>query len=393
MPRARKAYHRDSTRDGLALEHLPSGNWRARVWDRKLRRYRSATRSTEEAAQTAGEELRAKFTLGADSAAPCTLDAIWAAYQTERLEDGKVNQRTIESLRRVVEGLRAAGAVNPKSEAFRGAVTRYFRTLELSRSKSQHGRAAVSTRKRMLSQIRSLLNFARVSNWLIADPLAGFKAVGDREQDDTTREVFTVTEARRLVALDLTMDPVWIHAVLCLFAGLRDAEARAVTWEDYREEQRVIWVRKGKGNKARAIVVQPELARILSAVSDACGPTSEKAPCLPSQPIARPAKGRGLASYSLFLRLLKDAGIKRERGTDPITGMPRRLTRHALRHTYCAAMLATGESGVNLRIMMGHSSEDLTSHYGSQVTAYRAQVEREGWQRGQLHFQAAPRAG
>ena len=391
MPRARKAYHRDQTRDGIALEHLPSGNWRARVWDRTLRRYRSVTRKTEGDAKTAGEELQARFTLGTDNAAPCTIDAIWKAYRDERLEDGKAKSRTMESMQRVVDGLRESGATSPKAPGFRGAVAGYFRRLELTRSKAVHGRAAVSTRKRMLSQVRALLNFARTAGWLVADPLAGFQAVGSREQDDTTREVFSVAEARRLVALDRASDPVWIHAVLCLFAGLRDAEARAVTWEDYREEQRVLWVRKGKGNKARAVIVQPELAVILDAVAEACGPKANKSPCLPMQPIARPAKGRGLASYSLFLRLLKDAGINRDRGVDPITEMPRCLTRHALRHTYCAAMLATGEPGVNLRIMMGHGSEDLTAHYGAQVTTYRAQVEREGWDRGQLHFRTAPR--
>ena len=95
----REEYHRDDHRDGISLDRLPSGSWRARVWDRTLRRYRTVTRTTEKAAKVEAERLRASFSLGQDNAAPCTLDAVWDAYarenyglsaeDVERLADGR----------------------------------------------------------------------------------------------------------------------------------------------------------------------------------------------------------------------------------------------------------------------------------------------------------------
>lgn len=408
MAKKRDQYHRDDHRDGISLDQLPSGSWRARVWDSTLRRYRTVVRSTERVARAEAERLRASFTLGRDNAAPCTLDAVWDAYarenyglsaeDVERLAAGRaaepppirldllrVKVRTIEAMCRVVDGLRNAGATDFKASGFRAKVSAYFASLSLSRTKSQNGKVAVSTRRRMTSQVRAVINFARHAGWLPTDPLANFTAVGKREQADTTREVFGLDEIRRLVARAKYSDPVWVHTMLMLYAGLRDAEARNVTWEDYEADRRLLWVQKGKGNKRRAVTVQPELAEILTHVSSAMGPTAQNA-CPPSSPIARPVKGRGLASFAMFVKLLKDANITREKGVDQISGMPRRLTRHALRHTYCAAMLATGEPGDNLRIMMGHGAEDLTTLYGAQVATFKAAAEDEGWTRGRLCF-------
>jgi len=388
MAKKRKAYHRDGSRDGIALEHLPSGNWRARVWDTRLRKYRSVTKSSEVAAKEAAMEHRAKFHLGSDNAASCLLQDVWRAYKSERLDDGKAKLRTIEAMQRVVDGLSAAGAEDFKATGFRAAVTRYFKSLELSRSKAGDGRVAVSTRRRLLSQVRALLNFARSAGWLVADPIGGYSPVGAREQDDSQRETFTLSDARSLVGLNKPQDPVWVHVMLMLYAGLRESEARALTWADYDKEAGLLWIRKGKGNKVRNVPVQNELANILDTVSDLLGPTAKVA-CLPSSPIVRPSKGRAII-YQHFCALLASANIKYDRGIDAISGMPRRLNRHSCRHTYCAALLATGQPGDALRIVMGHGSENLTNLYGAQVATYTKQVQGENWERGRLHFLSPP---
>ena len=195
-----------------------------------------------------------------------------------------------------------------------------------------------------------------------------------------------------MVALHRTTDPVWVHAMLMLYAGMRDAEAQAITWLDYEPERRLLWIRKGKGGKARTIPVQPELSEILTDVSAAMGPTARVA-VIPSSPIARPTPGRSIARYANFTKMLTDAGITRIRGIDPITGMERALCRHSCRHTFAAAMLAAGEDGDSLRIAMGHGSADLTSLYASQEATFRAEVESEKWQRGRLQFRSPVRRG
>lgn len=409
MVRPRSTRHRDHHRDGITWEKLPSGKIRARVWDPILRRYRGLTRRDQPQALQAAEELQARFTLGTDNAADCKLDAMWAAYcherygvaaaevATIRTQPGaehafaklnpqpRVNWRTIMAMAKTIEDLRTAGITDFKSRHLRAQLTQFFNRLTPTRSRAANARVAVTTRKRTLSQIRALITFARQLGWMATDPLLGFQSVGAREQHDANREVFALDEIRRLVALMRTDDPLWIHAMLCLYAGLRDAEARAVTWDDYEPERGLLWVRKGKGGKARVVPVQPELAAILRLVHDHYGPGAQH-PCLPATPITRSRPGRNLARFDNFLRLLQDAGIERNRGTDPITGMPRRLHRHSLRHTYAAVMLASGEPGDALRISMGHGDADLTLLYASQYACYRRDVSQERWERGVLRF-------
>jgi len=173
--------------------------------------------------------------------------------------------------------------------------------------------------------------------------------------------------------------------MLMLYAGLRDAEAEEIRWSDYDKRARVLHVRKGKGNKARVVPVMSELGVILGNIAKAIGPSAKMA-CLPSIAIARPTPGRSIRRYELFTDLLSDAGVQHERDVCEISRLPRRITKHSLRHTYCAALLATGESGGSLRLNMGHGSENLTTHYGKQTAAFKAIVTDENWPRIDLRF-------
>lgn len=380
MPRPRKPIPRD--RDGIVVTRKPNGRWMARAWDRTVRAYRSQTFLAEDAARNWAEERQAAFRLGLDSAERATLDGIWTRYKAERMDGGKVKDKTRDSLQRVVDGLRAAGAVDFKGRGFRDAVTRYFRSLHLSRSKAGDGRVAVSTRRRIYSQVRALVNFAQVCGWIVQDPLAGFSPVGDREQDATAKEVLTLAEARALVGLDRPADPSWVYSMLMLYGGLRESEARTMTWADLDWDSRLLWVRRGKGNKVRAVPIPGELFAILGSVAMASGPRAPVA-AMPSAPIVARIPGR-IVCYQTVRALFKEAGIKTNRGVDEITGMPRHVGRHSLRHTFCAMKLASGTPGEQLRITMGHGSADLTALYGAQVASYVHAVQTERWPMGAL---------
>jgi integrase len=385
----------DQTRDRITVEKLPSGRWRGRAWDPKKAPtklggkpggYRNVISDSREGAMEAAEKELSRLTLGLTKAGKCELSSIWAAYRAERMEGGKAKTRTISSMQDVVDRLTAAGVTDLSGKAFRSKLAKFFNDLRLTRSKASDGHVAVSTRQRMLGQVRALVNFAIDTDVLSSDPLRKFKVAGDREQADTNREVLSVAEARRLVALDRVTDPVWIHCMLMLYAGMRDAEAERVKWQDYDEVSRLLHVRQGKGGKSRSIAVQPELGHILARVNKAIGPEA-KHPCMPSTPIAKPTPGKNLRRYELFVKQLADAGVKYERGADEITKMPRRLIKHSMRHTYCAALLATGEPGEALRISMGHGGKsDLTILYGAQRASFVAVVSDEGWPLGRLCF-------
>jgi integrase len=397
---------------GWSIDQLPSGRFRLRVWDANLRKYKTSSHDTREKAEAEADTTKAKFKLALDSAATATLEVVWDSYateaygitgeeadritQAERVREAadalgnklRANWRTIYAMGRVVEMMRQAGAVDFKASGFRKRIVTMFNTLDLPRTRAGDGRVAVSTKLRMKGQVRALVNHAVQAGWLTSSPLAGMKVTGDRQQSDTTREVFSLSEVRALVALHRIADPVWVHAMLMLYAGLRDSEAQAMTWMDYDADRRLLWVRRAKGGKARTIPVQPELAEILAEVSDAMGPTADH-PCIPSTPIARPMAGRSLARYENFTRMLKDAGITRVRGIDPITNMKRALCRHSCRHTFAAVMLACGEDGDSLRTAMGHKEEQLTVLYASQTATFRAEVEAENWRRGRLQFRTS----
>ena len=407
MPR--RTTPKDDRKDGLTIDLRPSGR-RLRVWDPILRHYKHSTHTTKAEAEAHGVKTYARFTLRQDSAERVTLDRAWDAYASEAYgitgpeadaiakADGGVRQaaealgsrlranwRTVYAMGRVVELMRQAGAVDFKANSFRARVASMFNELDLDRTKAKDGRVAVSTKERMKGQVRALVNFAVRAGWLTTSPLTSLRVTGEGQQSDTTREVFTLSEVRALVAMHRVSDPVWVHAMLMIYAGMRDAEAKAVTWLDYEPERRLLWVRRGKGGKARTIPVQPELAEILADVSAAIGPSAPVA-AIPSTPIARPTPGRNLDRYSNFTGMLAEAGVQRSRGIDQITGMERALCRHSCRHTFAAAMLAAGEDGDSLRIAMGHGEADLTSLYASQAATFRAEAEAEGWRRGRLRF-------
>lgn len=399
---------RADRKDGWTIDELPSGRFRLRAWDQVLRKYKSSTHASREAAEGAGKVTVARFTLGQDSAEQVTLERVWKAYAGEcygieaseaddlaakdRVELAaralgsrmRANWRTVYAMARVVQMMRMAGAVDFKDKAFRSRILAMFNGMALARTKSQDDQVAVSTKERIKGQVRALVNFAVKAGWLNTSPIDSLKVTNARQQSDTTREVFTLTELRSLLQLDRVADPIWIHAALMLYAGLRDSEARALTWLDYEPQRRLLWVRKAKGGKSRTIPVQPELGEILARVSDAIGPTAQ-VPAIPSLPIARPTPGRSLARYANWTALLTDAGVQVSRGIDPITNMRRTLCRHSCRHTFAAVMLACGEDGDSLRIAMGHSGDsDLTALYASQSATFRAEVERERWERGHM---------
>lgn len=398
-------------KDGWTIDQRPSGNFRLRVWDDTLRKYKATTHKTKDEAEAQAKTTQARFTLSLDNAENVTLERVWESYASEaygitaeeadtiakadRVQEAAVvlgsklraNWRTVYAMGRVVEMMRKAGATDFKAKIFRTRVIAMFNSMDLSRTRAADGRVAVSTKERMKGQVKALVNHAVGAGWMASTPLAKVKVTGDGQQSDTTREVFTLIEVRKLVALHRVSDPVWVHCMLMLYAGLRDAEAQAMTWLDYEADRRLLWVRKGKGGKSRSIPVQPELAQILSEVSDAIGPTANH-PCIPSTPIARPTPGKSLARYANYTSLLIDSGIRRIRGIDPITGMERTLCRHSCRHTHASIMLACGEDGSSLRTSMGHGDEGLTVLYGSQTATFRAEVEAENWKRGLLQFRS-----
>lgn len=399
MPRTRRS---SGNRDGInvcdvwaAKGQRQGKRWLYRVWDKLARKYKRRAfgdgpedRNRKTPGCSAGdawaESMRNRLGVGLETANSADIDTVASAYVDElRERRPPVHPSAIRNIELTAERLKAAGVRDLGDKSLRVRVQRWLGSLALSRSKGtvrddedeKHGSAADSTRARYLTHVRALLNHARNRGWLVGDPLQGLAVTAP----DTNREVFTLDELRRIAALQARADAAWIWTMLMLYTGMRREEAATAEWQDIDWEARVIRVTKGKGRggKRRTIFLMDEANTFLSALG---GPDAK---------VARIGRivPKGTASgvtWAQFRSLLKCAEVEPDRGMDPITCMPRRLSPHSCRHTFAALMLATGVDGIDLRLTLGHSAEDLTQYYAQQRDLFRRQVQGESWPRG--HF-------
>lgn len=387
MSTPRKTRVGKGDRDGIskldvwaAKKRQEGKRWLYRVWDARLRTYIRKAFATETEGDSWAEDERSRIR-NEESAGPARaalLDRVAEAYLEElNLREPAPHPTTLRNIELVVEGLRKSGAVNLKGDGFRARVAHYLRNMPVTKSKAASGKLAASTKNRNLIHVRSLVNYAIDRGWLRTNPIADLDPFKDA---DAPREVFTLAELRRVAALNRRTDPLWLWVMLLLYTGLRRAESFALRWEDFDWEGRLVRVRKGKGNKARVVPMQDELHDLLAPLG---GPEA-KTPRVGQFNAALAKTDKG--AWAAFRRLLGLAKVDPERGTDPTTDMPLRLSPHSARHTYAALQLATGTDAMLLRMSMGHSEDEMTEHYARQVASFKRQVEQEGWKRGQFRL-------
>ncbi len=129
---------------------------------------------------------------------------------------------------------------------------------------------------------------------------------------------------------------------LCLFAGLRFAEARLLDWRDVDELAGELVVRDGKGGQSRRLPVAPPLARLFAAVP-------------------RAARVGAVAGLDGGAPLTRGGAEKIFRVELPRFGI--HLTAHMLRRAFATRL---DELGVSLRViqeLLGHSSLATTERY------------------------------
>jgi integrase len=369
--------------------------WLYRVRDPSVRRYIAKAFSSDDEAdkhrKLAGcaegdrwaAETKAKFTLGQDSAGRAMVDEVAADYlQALRDKEPKVGAATIARVEAVVAELKEARIRDMRSPGFPGQVEHYLRTLKVSKSKGGLGKLAPSTKEKRLSAIKALVNHAIKRKRMVQNPLMGYNPY---RAGDGPREILTITELRAVLALDRPSDPVWLKAALCAYLGTRRAEAEALIWErDINWDARLVKVRDGKGHKSRSIPMMDEIYELLSELGGPDAKVARTGRIIAGLPSDR------AAVWAAFRKLLQEVEIDPERGINPATGMPARLSWHSLRHTFAALHLATGTDSLFLRFSLGHSKPKQTQHYAQQANEYKHQVEREGWKAGQFCLMRPP---
>lgn len=135
---------------------------------------------------------------------------------------------------------------------------------------------------------------------------------------------------------DFEPDRNYIVFHLMLDCGLRVSEVQRLRYEDIDFHSRFIRIRNSKGNKSRVVQLPEFLAfRIHTRYSDARWQLS----------------GVSYSSVMNFFRQLRDR-----------TGI-QRLHPHLLRHTFATSYIMGGGDLETLRILLGHSSYEVTKTY------------------------------
>ncbi len=181
--------------------------------------------------------------------------------------------------------------------------------------------------------------------------------------DHQIKPQFTLDELRQgLSAVHYGFCMRW---ALYIYLGLRSKEALQLRYDDFVGSEVHIRVAKKNavGRRPRIVAMQCELWMYLkyhrSQGHDYDGFL------FPSE--IRKTNSNGQA----FHRFLKQIGIESNGRTI-----------HSLRHCYAGLMTATGEQPGMLQLFMGHTKQDMTTHYAQMAARFKKDVER--WPRGQL---------
>ncbi|HUI89158.1 MAG TPA: tyrosine-type recombinase/integrase [Anaerolineales bacterium] len=193
---------------------------------------------------------------------------------------------------------------------------------------NNHGRA-----------IRTLLRFFHAEKYIREPITFQIPSIAEKRLPCLSGEAVT----QLLDACQLPRDRALL--LLMVDTGLRRAELCALNWEDMDIATGVVRVVRGKGGKARSVVVGVSTRRALLAYRRSLTTTDEK-------PVFQTSSGGRLSFNglrSLLLRLGKRAGVK--------------VSPHALRRTFATLSLRAGMNLIHLQGLMGHSTIEMTKHY------------------------------
>ena len=241
------------------------------------------------------------------------------------------------------------------------------------RNELQHEQhLSVRTINLRISALRAWSDWLTEQNYLLADPAAHIKLVG--EEEASKREGLKSAQVNALLRqAQLSQHKARNYAILqvLLQTGIRLSECATLAFEDitFGERSGLLLVRAGKGNKARSV---PLNASAREAVAYYVAPRlhAEKASlktvatCWPKpkssraqEPLFLSQKGGALSTSAMgqmIADLVESAGEL----------VPAETSAHTLRHTFARSYLAQYPGDViGLATLLGHSSLDTTRLY------------------------------
>jgi site-specific recombinase XerD len=203
--------------------------------------------------------------------------------------------------------------------------------------------------------LRAFFRWGIETEVIAEDPLRGFRM----RTPKTLPDVPTEDEFRAvLAACSETLEGMRNRVLLLVLAdaGLRASELLYLLVEDWRPNDRSLFVRGGKGRKDRVAFIGPTTTRALR-VWLARHPNGSPEAFMFADRKARPLKYRHLVQ--ILHRLSAKAGLPPHR----------RLHPHALRHFAATSWLRGGAGLDEVRRLLGHETLNTTLRYSSLVGA------------------------
>jgi len=134
-----------------------------------------------------------------------------------------------------------------------------------------------------------------------------------------------------------------VALALLYYAGLRRDEARNLRWEDLDFERELIHVKNGKGAKDRVVFLHHELKKVLELHG------------LKTEGFILTSQRGGKYNKETIYQVAKKTAGK--------TGIKRKVTPHALRHSFATHLLEAGADIRHIQKLLGHEDIRTTQVY------------------------------
>ena len=225
-------------------------------------------------------------------------------------------------------------------------IEEYYEWLQIRPHKQKEGGLSEHYINHHIYALRLYFNWQEQTGQLSYNPISVMRF---RQPKGKPREPFTLQEILQLFAVAQSAKET---AILHIFysCGLRRSEGEALNRNDIHFKQRILYVRRGKGAKRRAV---PMTAKVSAALehywqSERQGKAKDSEAFIVNR-VGQRMKGDG---YGRVLKeLIERAGITRE------------ASLHHLRHSIATHLLESGLSIEEVRDFLGHACLETTQVY------------------------------
>jgi integrase/recombinase XerD len=281
--------------------------------------------------------------------------ALWQSRFKEYLELRNYTPRSVEGyvaqLRPFFDFLAGAGVDSL------GAVTRDVMEdyrVHLYEHEYRGRRVSIATQTGKLCQIKVFFRFLERDGFVPLDPTAGVQL--PRQQRPLPRTVLSEKETERLLEILEGREPIDIRnrAMLEVFycTGIRNSELSALVLDDVDLRTAELFVRSGKGRKARKLPLGEEAVAWLREYVDHARPHFVQAP---NETVLFLSLRGGTLRRNTLAMIVRAAARK--------AGLKKRVTPHVLRHSCATHMLRNGAGLRQLQELLGHDSPQTTQRY------------------------------